>query len=238
MVAEQKVEKSQSWKMFNRISSTYDLLNHTLSFGIDRLWRSFLTKKLSKNTNQRLLDVATGTGDVLLAIANKRPDFFKEMVGLDMAKDMLAIAEKKVKKNNANMVISFVEGDACDLPFEADSFDAQTIAFGIRNVPDVPKALSEFKRVLKTNGKSYILEFSLPENRLMRGLYLIYFRYICPFIGSLVSGDTVAYSYLNQSVEAFPSGEDFMRLMKEAGFKCIEKHPLTMGIATLYIGKA
>ena len=233
-------EKSQDipkrdnvFRMFDRIAKRYDLLNRLLSFRQDVKWRKKLTQLLPDKENLSVLDLATGTGDILLSIAGARGNF-AEGVGLDMSGEMLKFAVSKTDTARLSDKIRYIRSDAVYLPIEAKSFDAVTISFGIRNVVDVPQALLEMYRVLSENGKVLILEFSLPENRLVRVGYLFYFRYILPFIGGIISGDSYAYSYLNKTVETFPYGEQFCKLMKQAGFSDVQEHRLTFGIATIY----
>ena len=220
---------SASFKIFDRIAKRYDFLNGFLSLGIDRVWRRILISKVKPG--KTLLDVATGTGDLVLALAKRFPK--THMVGLDLSKEMLKRAEQKKK---INMDLVFCHGDAQNLPFSDASFDTVTIAFGIRNVPNARLGLKEMLRVLKPGGQLLILEFSLPNSRLLRRLYLFYFRHILPRIGAFFSGDSEAYRYLNETVEQFPYGHAFRNMMTEAG--CIYTHftPLTVGICTLYEG--
>ncbi len=227
--------KSDSPRMFDRIAHRYDFLNRLLSGRRDVAWRKRLVASLPEKPDLEMLDLATGTGDVLLSSCKLRTNI-QFGVGLDPAGNMLAIARQKKSAANLESAISFVRGDALRLPFASNSFDAITIAFGIRNIPDVTRSLQEMHRILKPGGKVLILEFSLPKNSVLRFGYLVYFRYILPLIGSFISGDAGAYRYLNQTVETFPYGQAFCTLMEQAGFQEIRAEPLTMGIATLYTG--
>ncbi|NOY88392.1 MAG: bifunctional demethylmenaquinone methyltransferase/2-methoxy-6-polyprenyl-1,4-benzoquinol methylase UbiE [FCB group bacterium] len=227
--------RREVWKMFNRIARWYDLLNHTLSFGRDIAWRKRVANYLPRRENLSLLDLATGTGDLLLSLY-QTADTIESGVGLDMAENMLAIATKKINQNKFQNALSIVRGDALAIPFNDSSFDVVTIAFGIRNVSDVALGLREMYRILKPQGKALILEFSLPANSLVRRGYLLYFHYLLPLIGSLISGDRHAYKYLNRTVETFPYGDKFCKIMEDAGFEKVEAHPLTLGIATIYQG--
>ena len=220
--------------MFNRIARHYDLANHLLSCGQDILWRKRLAASISDREGIQVLDLATGTGDVILTLARKRPGVTG--FGLDMAADMLAVARKKVAAAGCDRRIGLVRADGMQLPFAESSFDLTTIAFGIRNIPDYRAAITEMRRVLRPGGRTLILEFSLPRNRLLRALYLLYFRHILPLIGAIISGDTYAYRYLNETVETFPYGAEFAQVMRDAGFEEIRMHPLTFGIATIYEG--
>jgi demethylmenaquinone methyltransferase/2-methoxy-6-polyprenyl-1,4-benzoquinol methylase len=219
--------------MFNRIARRYDLLNRLLSFGQDQVWRKRLSRYLNTTPNQMVLDVATGTGDVLLMLANTNKNIMSG-IGVDTADQMLAIGWEKIKHANPNASLRLEHGDATRLQFADNSFDAATIAFGIRNVQNVTAALREMHRVVKPNGKCLILEFSLPSNKIVRAGYLFYFRNVLPVIGGLISGDKAAYSYLNKTVETFPYGDTFCQLMHEAGFTTVTPHQLTFGVATIY----
>lgn len=228
--------REKVWEMFNRISSRYDLLNRMLSFGQDIRWRNKVSSFVTDTKNQHLLDLATGTGDLMLTIV-KNNKSVTQAVGLDMADKMLLIGQQKIKNSNLENKIQMVRGNVENIPFDNNSYDLVTIAFGIRNVVYLEKSLKEIFRVTKTGGQAFILEFSLPSNILIRKSYLFYFRYILPLIGSIISGDSYAYRYLNQTVETFPYGEQFCKLMNEAGFDEVKLVPLTFGVASVYIGK-
>ena len=230
---EKQPPRAQVWQMFNRIAGRYDLLNHLLSFGQDIRWRKKVADILPEKSNQTILDLATGTGDQLLYIfqCSNRIAF---ATGTDLATEMLARGREKIRQRQLQDVISLQEGDADDIRYDDQSFDALTIAFGIRNVKDVDKSLAEMYRVLKSGGRAIILEFSLPKNKIIKKLYLLYFRYVLPFIGGLISGDRYAYHYLNQTVETFPHGEAFCNLMTAQGFDKVKMIPLTFGVATIY----
>lgn len=229
-------ERRDVWKMFDRVAHRYDLLNRMLSFGQDVRWRKKMARLLPVRPDQSLLDLATGTGDLLLALYGSGEKIVTG-VGLDMAGKMLAIAQHKLRDRGLESELSLVRADANRLPLASGSFDLVTIAFGIRNVVDVPLALREMKRVLSPEGQCMILEFSLPRNRFIRWSYLVYFRHILPVIGALISGDSYAYRYLNETVESFPYGRAFCDLMSEAGFAQVRAIPLTFGVATIYIGQ-
>ncbi|GAB4364352.1 MAG: bifunctional demethylmenaquinone methyltransferase/2-methoxy-6-polyprenyl-1,4-benzoquinol methylase UbiE [Calditrichia bacterium] len=226
---------SEVWRMFDRISRRYDLLNHLLSLGRDIAWRKRLAENLPHFQRQWVLDCATGTGDVFLSLFQNSTRVHKG-IGLDPAQKMLQIGRQKVSGNGFQSLIQLFPGDAMFLPFSENSFHTITIAFGIRNVQDVNRALQEMYRVLKPGGRVLILEFSLPGNPLIRRLYLFYFRHILPRLGGWVSGDYQAYRYLNQTVEAFPHGQDFCRLLEAVGFKQVRDIPLTLGVASIYRG--
>jgi demethylmenaquinone methyltransferase/2-methoxy-6-polyprenyl-1,4-benzoquinol methylase len=228
--------RAESWKMFNTISEHYDLLNRLLSFGIDKHWRRRIAKYLRLEQNMNVLDLATGTADVLLALAKEWPEL-KNGIGLDMAENMLAIAKTKIEKAGLSQKLTVKKGDANDIIFSENTFENVTIAFGIRNVADPLVVLKEMRRVLIPSGKAFVLEFSLPKNALIRGVHLFYLRHAVPFIGGLVSGQREAYRYLNRTIEEFPHGEDFLMLMKRAGFARVGAHPLLFGVATIYVGE-
>ncbi|MFC1563764.1 bifunctional demethylmenaquinone methyltransferase/2-methoxy-6-polyprenyl-1,4-benzoquinol methylase UbiE [candidate division KSB1 bacterium] len=223
------------WKLFDRISHRYDLLNRLLSFYQDVRWRKKVVDHLKNSPAQTVLDIATGTGDLLITLCSNSGNI-RNGIGIDMARKMMEIGRKKTKKMKLNNKTSLLPGDAEHIPFRNNTFDAVTIAFGIRNLLDVNSGLVEMMRVLKPGGRSIILEFSLPENSLMKKMYLFYFRYILPKAGALISGDSYAYNYLNRTVETFPYGEKFNPLMKEAGFINLKSKPLTFGVATIYTG--
>jgi len=230
----QAVSKADSWRMFDYISPRYDLLNRVLSLGLDQGWRRKLNLFIGAQANQEVLDLATGTGDVLLALS--RHSNVKTGVGVDLSDRMLAVGEAKIQRRELDCRLRLQAADIQHLPFADASFDAATMAFGIRNVPDPRKVLREMFRVLKTGGRALILEFSLPSSWWFRFLYLFYLRKIVPAVGSLVSGHPEAYRYLNLTIEEFPCGRDFCVLMQENGFQRVEAHPMTFGIATIYQG--
>ncbi len=231
----QNHSRKEVWKMFDRIAHRYDLLNRLLSFGQDVIWRKRVAKHLPDRREMHLLDVATGTGDLLITLFEQNPNI-QSGVGIDMAEKMLEFGRPKLQKRGVAERFSLLTGNAMDIPFAENTFDATTISFGIRNVADVLTGLTEMRRVLKNGGRAIVLEFSLPKNKLMRRLYLFYFRHILPRLGGLISGDSFAYRYLNETVETFPYGEDFCDLMRAAGFKNVQLTPLTFGIATIYQG--
>jgi demethylmenaquinone methyltransferase/2-methoxy-6-polyprenyl-1,4-benzoquinol methylase len=226
-------KKEEVKNMFDDISDRYDFLNHFLSFGIDKLWRHKLIRILSEKKPKQILDVATGTGDLAIALAVLQP---QKITGIDIAEKMLAIAREKVVRRKLNPIISFETGDAENIPFTDNSFDAVTVAFGVRNYENLLTGLKEMNRVLKQGGIMMILEFSQPRSNLFNHLYRIYSRRIIPFAGRLISKNKHAYQYLPDSVAAFPSGKDFLEILKQAGLKNNRYYPLTGGIATIYMG--
>lgn len=224
-------QKKFVWKMFDKISRRYDLLNRLLSFRRDVVWRKKIVRHIP-NSTVSVLDLATGTGDILKTVAIEVRGL-RSFYGLDMAREMLRIGRKKLRQSRLENCL-LIPGDATRIPFREGSFDLVTMAFGIRNVPDVDLCLREILRVLSENGRAIILEFSLPANRLFRAVYLFYFRHILPLLGGIISGDFRAYSYLNSSVENFPYGRAFCRLLEQAGFINVTAFPQTFGIATIY----
>jgi demethylmenaquinone methyltransferase/2-methoxy-6-polyprenyl-1,4-benzoquinol methylase len=215
--------------MFDRIAHRYDFLNRLLSFRQDLRWRRKTINFLPQNKNITLLDLATGTGDLIITLA----PHFKTIVGLDLSSKMLGVAAHKLKRNGN---VSLKIGDALAIPESDESFEVVTMAFGIRNVLNVEGALAEIRRVLIPKGRLIILEFSMPKNAIIRWGYLLYFRRLLPSIGAFFSGDAKAYRYLNSSVEQFPYGEAFCKLMSNAGFSNVKAAPLTFGVATIYSG--
>ncbi len=220
-------------QMFNEISPRYDFLNHFLSFGIDHWWRRNLIRLLGKKHPLRILDVATGTGDLAVALSGLNPE---KITGIDIAEKMIGIATEKIRQKGLDNMISFAVGDAEKIPFSDNSFDAVTVAFGVRNYEDLEKGLSEMRRVMRKGGSMFILEFSQPASSFVKGLYRFYSKSIIPVTGKLVSGSNSAYTYLPESVATFPSGGDFLEIMHKAGLKDLEKYPMTFGIATIYTG--
>jgi demethylmenaquinone methyltransferase/2-methoxy-6-polyprenyl-1,4-benzoquinol methylase len=231
---QQVAKKEQVADMFNNISKTYDFLNHFLSLGIDIIWRKKAINELKQDNPQQILDVATGTGDFAFeALKILNPE---KIVGVDISQGMLDIAQQKITKRNLGDKFSIKLGDSEKLPFEANEFDAVTVAYGVRNFENLEVGLADIHRVLKSGGKAVILEFSKPKAFPIKQLYNFYFSYVTPGIGKLFSKDARAYSYLPESVAAFPDGEKFVGLMQKAGFKNTKHRPLTFGICSIYTG--
>jgi len=224
-------KKQQVEEMFNDISGKYDFLNHLLSFGIDKRWRKKLLASIEFTKGVKVLDIATGTADVALQIAREKK---VNIIGADISEGMLSVGREKVKKRNLESLVELVKGDAENIPFEDETFNISTVAFGVRNFQDLPKGLKEIHRVLKKEGQFRVLEFSIPKSKLVRWVFGLYFNKILPFIGKIVSKNSAAYTYLPVSVGAFPEGQDFCNILKEAGFLEISFQPLTFGISTLY----
>lgn len=222
--------------MFDRIAHRYDILNRVLSGGRDVIWRNRLVRHLPAGEDLRVIDIATGTADVLLSLVSQSSRVNCGS-GVDLAERMLDIGRRKIHERGLTDRLALKVGDAQALPYEDAQFEVATIAFGIRNVPDVGKGLAEMYRVLRPGGRALILEFSLPSNALIRTLYLWYFRHILPRLGAVVSGDGFAYSYLNKTVETFPYGEAFCQMMRDAGFESVHRDVLTFGIASIYVGE-
>ena len=222
-------------QMFDRIAPAYDFLNHLLSFGRDFSWRSSLANTVVKDKKLRILDLATGTGDVLISLLNKNPNI-TEAVGLDISENMLALCRRKITRRKLTNRIKLIRANVTANGLGDESFDVVTMGFGIRNTPDALKTLTEIHRLLKPSGTALILEFSIPSNRALRGFYLFYLRFFVPLLGRLLSGDKYAYRYLDTSIENFHHPNDFRRLMQKAGFSNVNATTLTFGIACLYQG--
>lgn len=226
-------KKEQVATMFNNISKKYDFLNHFLSLGIDILWRKKAIKLLKPHQPKIMLDIATGTGDFALEALSLNPS---KIVGIDISEGMLNVGRKKIQEKGVDEIISLQLGDSENLVFESNYFDAYTVGFGVRNFENLEKGLSEMLRVLKPNGKAIILEFSKPKKFPIKQLYNFYFIKILPFIGKLVSKDNSAYTYLPESVNAFPEGNDFVNILTNIGYKEVKSISLMFGIASIYTG--
>ena len=218
-------------RMFDGIAEKYDFLNHVLSFGIDILWRKKATKRIHFKPNHHHLDLATGTGDFAFEIASYDPE---KIVGLDISKEMIKIANHKKESKNDKTKFEFLIGDAENLPFEDQSFHSVSIGFGIRNFGDKHKALKEIHRILKENGQLIILEFAKNRTPIIGSLFNFYFKNILPKIGAFFSKDKEAYRYLPDSVETFPTQDEFKDLIKSAGFSTVRYKNYSFGISTLF----
>lgn len=227
-------KKEQVAKMFDNISRRYDFLNHFLSLGIDKLWRKKAINYLRPYAPKQMLDVATGTGDFAVQALMINPD---KVTGVDISEGMLDMGRAKLIKRNLTDKIELLKGDSENLPFVENKFDAVTVAFGVRNFENLEKGLSEIFRVLKPGAHVVILEFSRPKAFPFRQIYNLYFKAVLPRIGRLVSKDSSAYTYLPESVEAFPDGNDFVGIMKKIGFKNTACKSLTFGISSIYTGQ-
>ena len=250
-------EKNFVRSMFNNIAPTYDKLNHILSLNIDKIWRKKAVKRIVKNLknsetenlkndsqvfrfsdsqiqkDSQILDVACGTADSTIALARAG---ISSVTGVDISEEMLKVGETKVAAQNLDSVINLQVEDCENLSFDDDTFDAAFIAFGIRNFEDKKNGLRELRRVLKPNGHLLILELSVPQNKILLSLYKLYFLHILPFIGKKISGDSMAYTYLPQSVMNFPKPKDFLAMMEECGFKRVSQKALTFGLCRIFEG--
>jgi demethylmenaquinone methyltransferase/2-methoxy-6-polyprenyl-1,4-benzoquinol methylase len=226
-------KKDQVARMFNNISHRYDFLNHLLSLGIDKIWRRKAIGILQSIQPKQILDVATGTGDFALQAMSLNPE---KITGIDISEGMLEVGRKKIRARNLESKIELVQADSENIPFSHNKFDAVTVAFGVRNFENLRRGLSEILRVLKPGGMLVVLEFSKPATFPFKQVYNFYFRFILPRIGSIVSNDKAAYTYLPKSVEAFPDGEDFLHILHDVGFKNTKCSSLSFGISTIYIG--
>jgi demethylmenaquinone methyltransferase / 2-methoxy-6-polyprenyl-1,4-benzoquinol methylase len=230
---EQSGKKEQVAKMFDNISGRYDFLNHFLSLGIDIRWRKKAIRELLEIEPKLILDVATGTGDFAIQALDLKPD---KVIGIDISEGMLEVGRKKIAGRNMAQKIELRSGDCENLPFEENKFDAVIVAFGVRNFENLEKGLAEMFRVVKPGGKVVILEFSKPSGFPFRQLYNFYFKFVLPKIGRLVSHDQTAYTYLPESVQAFPYGNDFLKILLDIGYKKTTCRALTFGISSLYTG--
>ncbi len=250
-------EKNFVRSMFNNIAPTYDKLNHILSLNIDIIWRKKAVKRIVKNLknsetenlkndsqvfrfsdsqiqkDSQILDVACGTADSTIALAKAG---ISSVTGVDISEEMLKVGETKVAAQNLDSVITLQVEDCENLSFDDNTFDAAFIAFGIRNFEDKRNGLRELRRVLKPNGHLLILELSVPQNKILLSLYKLYFLHILPFIGKKISGDSMAYTYLPQSVMNFPKPKDFLVMMEECGFKRVSQKALTFGLCRIFEG--
>lgn len=224
-------KKAQVADMFDSIAGKYDFLNHFLSMGIDKGWRKKAIKEIAAVNPKTILDVATGTGDLAVAASKLHPE---KIVGVDISEGMLEVGRKKISALHLDDIIVLQKGDSEALAFAENSFDAITCAYGVRNFENLTAGLKEMNRVMKPGGKMAILEFSHPKTFPVKQLYQFYFRFILPTLGKLVSKHKSAYTYLPESVMAFPEGKRFCEILTECGFKNAKARPLTLGITTLY----
>lgn len=223
-------KKKEVEEMFDNIAPKYDLLNHVLSMKIDVLWRNTLVKWMNDDHPKEVLDVATGTADLAIAVHKGTG---AKMIGLDLSQQMLNVGIEKIKKLELDDKIEMIKGDAENLPFESNKFDAVCVAFGVRNFENLEVGLAELKRVVKEEKSVYILEFSKVEG-FLAPFYMFYFKNILPQIGKLVSKDNRAYTYLPDSVNAFPFGEKMKNILLNVGYRKVEYKKLSLGIATIY----
>ena len=227
--------KEKVREMFDDIAPTYDRLNHLLSLHVDKLWRRRALREIVDGTPQRILDVACGTGDSTVSIAQAAGEG-STVTGVDISEGMMALVERKAEKAGVADRIDLEVADGEALPYADGTFDRVTCAFGIRNFEHKEKGLSEFLRVLKPGGKAVILELSVPQNRVVRWAYDLYFTHLLPAIGGAVSGDKAAYRYLPASVHHFPAPQDFCRMMEDAGFTSVRCRTFTFGLCRMFTG--
>ena len=227
-------KKDQVAGMFDNIAHRYDFLNRFLSCGIDIVWRKKMLKKLDAAQPKTILDVATGTGDVAIMAAKRLNP--RKVIGIDISEGMLEVGRKKITKLLLNNKIELLKGDSEAINSPDNSFDAVTVAFGVRNFENLEKGLSEILRVMKPGGKLVVLEFSKPAGA-FRGFYNLYMNHLAPFFGKLFSKDKEAYQYLHSSVKAFPEGETFLHILQQVGFYDTTLNRLSLGICTIYCGR-
>ena len=227
-------KKEQVAKMFDAISKNYDGLNRVISLGIDIKWRKKVVEIVGKNNPKQILDIATGTGDLALMMAELDPD---KIIGLDISEGMLAVGKEKIAKVNLSKKIEMVVGDSEEMPFNDDTFDAITVSFGVRNFANLDKGIQEIARVLKPSGVLVILETSNPTKFPFKQGYKLYTNLFLPVIGKLFSKDKVAYSYLSESANSFPFGVAFNNILQKNGFTHTEDKPVTFGVATIYTAR-
>ena len=217
--------------MFDKLSGNYDGLNRVISFGIDVKWRKKVIALVEATQPEAVLDIATGTGDLAISLAETNA---KKIIGLDISEGMLSVGRKKIAAKNLSERIQMVQADSEALPFEDNSFDAITVAFGVRNFEHLEKGLAEIYRVLKPGGLFVVLETSVPTKFPFKQGYNFHSKVMLPIIGKLFSRDKVAYSYLSESAASFPYGEKFNNILRKTGFNNVEDKPQTFGVATIY----
>lgn len=230
---EEQTKKEQVEQMFDNIAPTYDRLNHIMSLNIDRMWRRRVMRIVRRSKASKIMDIATGTGDLAIAMAKRMER--AEILGIDLSEEMLAVARSKVKRLELEQRITLLKGDAESLTMVADGvMDVATVAFGVRNFENLEGGLAEIYRTLKAGGKLVVLEFSIPRNRLVRWVYAQYSHRLIPRIGALISKDREAYTYLPESVDEFPSPERFTDMLLGVGFKEVRRRSQSFGIAHIY----
>lgn len=224
-------KKEQVAQMFDTISENYDGLNRVISFGIDVKWRKKVVAIVGEDNPNKILDIATGTGDLAIMMASLNPE---KIVGLDISSGMLEVGKQKIAKANLSDKIEMIVGDSENMPFNDNTFDAITVSFGVRNFANLDKGLQEIRRVLKPKGKLVILETSVPTKFPYKQGYRFHTSVILPIIGKLFSKDKVAYSYLSESANSFPFGEKFNNILLKNGFTTAIDTPVTFGVASIY----
>ncbi|MDT0691027.1 bifunctional demethylmenaquinone methyltransferase/2-methoxy-6-polyprenyl-1,4-benzoquinol methylase UbiE [Salegentibacter sp. F188] len=227
-----ELRKKQVEKMFDKISGNYDGLNRVISLGTDEKWRRKVVALVKSRKPKSILDIATGTGDLAIKMVDSEAD---KIVGLDLSEGMLDVGRKKIRKQNLEGRIEMIQGDSEALPFEDNSFDAITVAFGVRNFENLEKGLREIFRVLRPGGIFVILETSVPTKFPFKQGYTLYSNLVLPLVGKIFSKDQEAYSYLSKSAASFPYGAAFNNILKKTGFTNIEDKPQTFGVATIYV---
>ena len=227
-------KKKQVADMFDSIAHRYDFLNRFLSAGIDVRWRKKAISYLKDIKPTKILDVATGTADV--ALMTEKILHPSSIIGIDISDGMLEIGRKKIKKNGVEKTIQLYNGDSADIKYSDNTFDAVTVAFGVRNFQQLEKGLSEILRVLRPGGKLVVLEFSRPKNTIIKGFYNFYMKSVSPNIAKLFSKNKTAYAYLDESIQKFPEGKNFTGILQNIGYKNIVNKPLSLGICSIYCG--
>lgn len=231
--SDDKTKKAEVREMFNNISAKYDFLNHFLSVGIDKLWRKKAIKQLRSIKPKAIIDIASGTGDFAIESLSLHPT---RVVGVDISEGMLEVGRTKMLKKHVDHIVSMEVGDSENLKYTDNEFDALTVGFGVRNFQDLEKGLSEMLRVVRPGGKLVILEFSKPKAFPVKQYYGFHSKYVIPFFGKMISKDSSAYTYLPESIQAFPEGKDFEEIMKKVGYKEVYSLLCSGGIATIYVG--
>lgn len=229
-----KGKKEQVASMFDSISKRYDLLNHLLSLGIDIIWRKKAIQLLKPENPKIILDIATGTGDFAIEALVLKPN---KVIGVDISEGMLKVGREKIKQKGLDDKIELQLGDSEKLLFQDNKFDAVIVSFGVRNFENLEKGLADMFRVLKPGGTTVIVEFSKPQRFPLKQIFNIYFKSILPIIGKVISKDQVAYTYLPESVQQFPDGQNFLDILEKVGFKNTQCKTLTFGISSIYTGK-
>ena len=224
-------KKEQVAKMFDAISKNYDSLNRVISFGIDVRWRKKVIQLIGENNPKRILDIATGTGDLAIMMADLKP---KEIVGLDISAGMLSVGKEKIANKKLSKLIKMVLGDSENIPFDDNYFDAITVSFGVRNFENLDKGLKEILRILKPGGTFVVLETAVPTKTPYKQGYQIHSKFVLPLVGKLFSKDKAAYSYLSESANAFPFGKEFNNIVEKNGFSNCKDIPVTFGVASIY----
>jgi len=226
--------RKEIWKMFDTITSKYDFLNHFLSLGFDYKWRRALTRQIVFNDRMNILDLCSGTGDQIFSIINSKNFKSNALIGMDMSANMLSLAKDKLQNNNIDNIVNLVRGNGESIPLKKNIIDIVTVSFGIRNICDISKCLDEIYRVLTPSGKLLILEFSLPQNLIIRNLYIYVLRYFLPTVGGLFSKNKEAYIYLADTIRSFPSGDSFLNILQNVGFSNLKQKQMSFGTVTLY----